>query len=178
VSEVKAESERKRADAAANADGSPNNAMREGATGAESPAGKLDGGDAVGKETDKPAAEGAAPAGTGTSNKADAPLANPNEVNPVAERGGDASRFTAPERPADNLKLITGVGPVLERRLNELGITRWSQIAAFTPEDIAKVEETLNFKGRVGRDNWLAQAEVLTRGGEEEYNRVFGKKSR
>jgi NADH-quinone oxidoreductase subunit E len=96
----------------------------------------------------------------------------------VAERGGDASRFTAPEGPADNLKLITGVGPVLERRLNELGITRWSQIAAFTPEDIAKVEETLNFKGRVGRDSWLAQAEVLTRGGEEEYNRVFGKKSR
>jgi NADH-quinone oxidoreductase subunit E len=178
VSEAKAEQERAAARADSKADGTPNNAMREGATGAESPAGKLDGGDAVGKETDKPAAEGAAPAGTETSEKAEAPKANPNEVNPVAERGGDATRFVAPEGPADNLKLITGVGPVLERRLNELGISRWSQIAAFTPEDIAKVEEALSIKGRASRDNWLAQAEVLARGGEAEYIRVFGKKSR
>ena len=178
VSQAKAEQERDAARVDSKADGTPNNAMREGATGAESPGGKLDGGNAVGKETDKPAAEGAAPAGTETSEKADAPRANPNEVNPVRERGGDASQFGASEGPADNLKLITGLGPVLERRLNEIGVTRWSQIAALKPEDVAKVEEALAIKGRVGRDNWIAQAEVLARGGEAEYIRVFGKKSR
>lgn len=178
VSQARAEEERKAASVESNADGTPNSAMRENATGAESPAGKLDGGDAVGKETDKPAAEGAAPAGTQTSEKAEVKLANPNEVNPMVEHGGDRTVFAAPEGAADNLKFITGVGPVVERRLNELGITTWSQIAALTPEDIVKVEEALNFRGRVARDNWLAQAEVLARGGEAEYIRVFGKKSR
>ncbi|WP_108397306.1 NADH-quinone oxidoreductase subunit NuoE [Devosia submarina] len=178
VSQAKAEQERESARVDEKADGTPNNAMREGATGSESPAGKLDGGDAVGKETDKPAAEGAAPAGTQSSDKSGVATADPNEVNPVAERGGEQSVFAAPEGPADNLKLITGIGPALERRLNEIGITRWSQMAALTSEDVAKVEDALNLKGRVARDNWLAQAEVLARGGEAEYIRVFGKKSR
>lgn len=178
VTQAKAEQERDAARVDSKADGTPNNAMREGATGAESAGGKLDGGDAVGKETDKPAAEGAAPAGTATSKKADAPLANPDEVNPIAERGGDQTQIVPPDGPADNLKLIIGIGPALERRLNAFGITRWSQIASFGPDDIARMEEALSLKGRVGRDNWLAQAEVLARGGEAEYIRVFGKKSR
>ena len=178
VSMAKAEQEREDARVESKADGTPNNAMREGATGAESPASKLDGGDAVGKQTDKPAAEGAAPAGTQTSEKAGVTLANPDEVNPIAERGGGQSPFAAAEGPADNLKLITGIGPALERRLNDIGIARWSQIAALTGDDVTKVEEALALRGRVARDNWVAQAEVLARGGEAEYIRVFGKKSR
>jgi NADH-quinone oxidoreductase subunit E len=70
------------------------------------------------------------------------------------------------------------VGPVMAQRLNDLGITKWSQIAAFTPDDFAIVEERLNMKGRIARDTWLQQADVLVRGGEAEYIRVFGKKSR
>jgi len=86
--------------------------------------------------------------------------------------------FKAPEGAADDLKLISGVGPVLEAKLNGLGITKWSQVATFSDEDIAKVEDSLSFKGRVVRDNWLQQADVLARGGEAEYIRVFGKKPR
>lgn len=86
--------------------------------------------------------------------------------------------FKAPEGAADDLKLISGVGTVLEAKLNGLGITKWSQVAAFSEEDIAKVEDSLSFKGRVKRDNWLQQADVLARGGEAEYIRVFGKKPR
>jgi NADH-quinone oxidoreductase subunit E len=52
VSEAKAEGERKAAAAAANADGKPNKAMREDATGAESSAGKRDAGKAPGKNGD------------------------------------------------------------------------------------------------------------------------------
>lgn len=178
VSEAKAEGERKAASASAKANGEPNKAMRETATGAESDGAKIDGGKAPGK------AKASAPAADGTSTSTKktrtiiAPRANPAEVNPVAEKGGSAPLFVAPTGAPDDLKLISGVGPVLESRLNGLGITKWSQVAAFTAEDIAKVEDSLSFKGRVARDNWLQQADILARGGEAEYIRVFGKKPR
>lgn len=69
--------------------------------------------------------------------------------------------FTAPEGDADDLKRISGVGPVLEQKLNALGITKFAQVAAFTAEDIAKVDDALSFKGRIERDDWLAQAAIL-----------------
>ena len=178
VSEAKAEGERKAANASAKANGKPNKAMREGATGAESDASKVDGGKAPGKASaEAPAADGTS-ASVKKTRTIIAPKANPAEVNPVAEKGGSAPLFAAPAGAPDDLKLISGVGPVLEGRLNALGITKWSQVAAFTPDDIAKVEDSLSFKGRVSRDNWLAQAEALARGGEAEYIRVFGKKPR
>jgi NADH-quinone oxidoreductase subunit E len=178
VSEAKAEGERKAANASAKANGKPNKAMREDATGAESAAAKVDGGKAPGKASAKaPAADGTSAAVKKTRTII-APKANPAEVNPVAEKGGSAPLFAAPAGASDDLKLISGVGPVLEGRLNALGITKWSQVAALTAEQIGQVESSLNFAGRVARDNWLAQAEVLARGGEAEYIRVFGKKPR
>jgi NADH-quinone oxidoreductase subunit E len=178
VSEAKAEGERKRANAAAKADGEPNDAMRKDATGAETDASKVDGGRAPGKSAVKPPAADGTSASVRKSRTIIAPKANPKEVNPVAEKGGETPLFATPEGAANDLKLIAGVGPVLERRLNALGITQWQQVAKLTPEQIEQVEGSLNFKGRVARDNWLAQAEVLARGGEEEYVRVFGKKPR
>jgi NADH-quinone oxidoreductase subunit E len=158
VSEAKAESERKAAAVSANANGEPNKAMREDATGAESDAGKVDGGKAPGKKSRTIIASNSKPA----------------EAAPTVA----APLFAAPAGAPDDLKLISGVGPVLEGRLNALGITKWSQVAAFTADDIAKVEDTLSFKGRVARDNWLDQAAALAKGGEAEYVRVFGKKPR
>jgi small subunit ribosomal protein S2 len=73
----------------------------------------------------------------------------------------DGAGFTRPEGEPDDLKKITGVGPVLEGKLNALGITRFDQIAAFSAEDIAKVDDLLNFKGRVERDDWVGQAKQL-----------------
>jgi NADH-quinone oxidoreductase subunit E len=178
VSQAKAEGERKAANASAKADGEPNTAMRAGATGAESPAGKVDGGKAPGKKTKSAPAEGATPAGTAAAPAVVAPAAPATQVNPVAEKGGDAPLFVAPAGAPDDLKMISGVGPVLEARLNSLGVTKWSQVAAFGPDDIAKVEQSLSFRGRVARDNWLAQAAALAKGGEAEYVRVFGKKPR
>ncbi len=75
----------------------------------------------------------------------------------------DAPLFTAPDGEADDLKKITGVGPVLEEKLHKLGITQFSQIAAFTADDIAKVDEKLNFKGRIERDGWIDQAASLAK---------------
>ena len=65
-----------------------------------------------------------------------------------------------PANPAD-LKAISGIGPKLEQVLNGLGIWTYGQIAAWTPEEIAWVDDYLSFKGRIGRDNWLGQAAAL-----------------
>ena len=73
-----------------------------------------------------------------------------------------AALFTAPSGEADDLKLISGVGPVLEKKLNDLGITTFAQVAAFSKDDIAKVDDALSFKGRIERDNWLEQAKELS----------------
>ena len=87
---------------------------------------------------------------------------------PKAEKAAEATAeaelpvlFTAPEGPADDLKKISGVGPVLEKKLNALGITTYAQVAAFTAEDIARVDDALSFKGRIDRDNWIEQASEL-----------------
>jgi len=84
---------------------------------------------------------------------------------PEAPATDDASPlFTAPEGDPDDLKKISGVGPVLEGKLHALGITKYAQVAAFTAEDIAMVDDRLSFKGRIERDNWLEQAAELAKG--------------
>ncbi|MHA1559156.1 MAG: 50S ribosomal protein L21 [Alphaproteobacteria bacterium] len=75
--------------------------------------------------------------------------------------------FVRPSGEPDDLKRISGVGPVLEGKLNALGITRFDQIAAFSADDIAKVDDLLNFKGRIERDGWLEQATELAKGDSE-----------
>jgi len=66
----------------------------------------------------------------------------------------------------DNLKKLGGVGPAIEKKLNALGVTTFAEIAAWTPEDIARVDEALNFKGRIERDDWVGQAKKLAAGEE------------
>ncbi len=179
VSEGKAESERKAADAAAKADGTPNTAMREGATGAESKAEAIDGGKAVGKAKTSAPADGGTSASVKKAKPAvKAPAADPKEVSPTRDAGGLQPLFERPAGEPDDLKLISGVGPVLEGKLHALGITTYAQIAKFKQADIAKVDEVLNFKGRIERDEWVKQAKALAKGGVEEYRKVFGKDPR
>ncbi len=75
----------------------------------------------------------------------------------------DFRQPNAAERPAspDDLKAISGIGPKVEQVLNGLGIWTYAQIAGWTAEEIAWVEDTLGFKGRIGRDGWQAQAVAL-----------------
>lgn len=82
----------------------------------------------------------------------------------VEDTAADAGAlFDKPEGDANDLKKISGVGPVLEGKLNDLGIYTYAQIAAFTADDIAKVDERLSFKGRIERDGWLDQAAELAK---------------
>ena len=50
---------------------------------------------------------------------------------------------------------------MLETKLNALGIFHYSQIAGFTAADIVAVDDVLDFKGRIERDNWVDQAAKL-----------------
>jgi large subunit ribosomal protein L21 len=62
----------------------------------------------------------------------------------------------------DDLKLISGVGPGLEKKLHDAGITSYSQIAALTPAEIAELEaNVVKFTGRITRDDWIGQAQQL-----------------
>lgn len=91
-----------------------------------------------------------------------------------AAKPTEGALFAAPDGDADDLKLISGVGPVLEKKLNAFGVTQFAQIAKFTKKDVAALDEGLNFKGRIERDDWIKQAKALAKG-VDEYVRVFGK---
>ncbi|MDX2504888.1 MAG: hypothetical protein QNL62_10485 [Gammaproteobacteria bacterium] len=60
---------------------------------------------------------------------------------------------------ADDLNRIKGIGPVLLGKLNNLGIHSFAQIAAWSAEDIERVSEHLDFKGRIEREEWIKQAQ-------------------
>jgi large subunit ribosomal protein L21 len=87
---------------------------------------------------------------------------------PAAEKA-PAKAKAAPKAKAadgftDDIKLIGGVGPAIEKKLNEAGITSLKQIAAWTAEDVARFDETMSFHGRVERDEWVQQAQDLVAG--------------
>lgn len=63
---------------------------------------------------------------------------------------------------ADDLKRIKGVGPKLEDLLHGMGYYHFDQIAQWGAAEVAWVDQNLKgFKGRVSRDNWVAQAKTL-----------------
>ena len=61
----------------------------------------------------------------------------------------------------DDLKKLDGAGPAAVKKLNEAGVTTFAQIAAFTADDIARVEEETGLKGKFERGNWVEQAKEL-----------------
>lgn len=90
---------------------------------------------------------------------------------PEAKKSAESTAVKFLDKPqgkADDLKKISGVGPVLEKKLNGLGIYHFSQIAGFSKQEIQQVDEVLNFKGRIERDNWLDQAKAFMASGQEE----------
>lgn len=70
----------------------------------------------------------------------------------------DAPRGAGP----DNLRLLRGVGPKLEATLHRMGVFHFAQIAAWTPSELAWIDQNLDgFKGRPSRDDWVGQASKL-----------------
>ncbi|MBL9053814.1 MAG: NADH-quinone oxidoreductase subunit NuoE [Tabrizicola sp.] len=93
-------------------------------------------------------------------------------AEPAAQKAGGKkpkALKAARKGRADDLKLILGVGPKLEELCHKLGFFHFDQIADWTAEEIAWVDENLEgFKGRVTRDKWVVQAKILAAGGTAE----------
>ena len=82
----------------------------------------------------------------------------------AAATGKKPRTMAAPRKSgADDLKLISGVGPKLETVLNGLGFWHFDQVAKWTTAEIAWVDSNLKFKGRIERDDWMAQAAKLAK---------------
>ena len=74
----------------------------------------------------------------------------------------------------DNLQMISGIGPKLEKLLHSLGIYYFAQIARWDEKTIAEIDDKLKFKGRIQRDEWVRQAKLLAEGKLEEFERDYG----
>jgi predicted flap endonuclease-1-like 5' DNA nuclease len=83
------------------------------------------------------------------------------EPKPALDEQG---RLETPQGQADDLKRIKGIGPVLERKLNEAGIFHFWQIAALNDQQTETLEGDMSFPGRIRRDDWRAQADALSQG--------------
>lgn len=66
---------------------------------------------------------------------------------------------------ADNLRLLRGIGPRLEKILHSMGVFHFDQIAGWTETDLAAIDRRLgDFAGRAVRDKWIEQSRKLVDG--------------
>jgi predicted flap endonuclease-1-like 5' DNA nuclease len=94
-------------------------------------------------------------------------------VRSEALRGDHAPIAQRPIGQVDDLKRVRGIGVLIEKKLNSLGITTYEQVANWTGADIDRISQILDFKGRIERENWVEQARILASGGQTEFARRF-----
>lgn len=71
---------------------------------------------------------------------------------------------------ADDLKVIEGIGPALEKMINGLGVFHFDQIAGWSEADVAFFDARMDrFRGRIARDKWVAQARIIVTEGLERF---------
>jgi predicted flap endonuclease-1-like 5' DNA nuclease len=102
--------------------------------------------------------------------------AKPAAKAAAPKKAAPAKKTAAPKAAtakADNLRRLIGIGPVNERLLKGLGVTTYAQIAAWTDADVKRIEEVLNFDGRIAREKWIEQAKLLAAGDEAGFARQF-----
>ena len=88
----------------------------------------------------------------------------------AAQRVAAQDRVLRAGAPQD-LKRIRGIGVLIEKKLNQLGVLTYDHIANWTARDIERVSQSLDFKGRIERENWIEQARILSAGGHTEFSR-------
>ncbi len=99
-------------------------------------------------------------------------LSGMRSVRSEAFRAPD-SMAGAPTAPPDDLKRVRGIGLLIERKLNAMGVSTYEQIANWTADDVGTVNAKLEFKGRIERENWIEQARILASGGQTDFSRRF-----
>lgn len=124
----------------------------------------------MGKAAAQPAQKKAAP-----KPAAPKPAAAKAEAAPTPQKKPETLTAARDGGP-DDLKMIKGVGPKMEALLHKLGFFHFDQVAKWTGEEVAWVDENLEgFKGRVTRDEWVKQATLLADGGETEFSKKVAK---
>src|SRR5689334_1432142 len=79
----------------------------------------------------------------------------------AAEQTEQFERLAAPRGAPDDFTKLNGVGPQLEKKLNEAGIFHYWQLAAMQPGDVAQLDKDLKLNGRLDRDGWMDQARAM-----------------
>jgi small subunit ribosomal protein S2 len=96
--------------------------------------------------------------------EAQAPAEAASEPSAETQFEAPAETFellSAPRGAPDDLVKLTGVGPQLEKKLNDAGIYHYWQLAAMTPDDVKTIDRDLKLNGRIDRDGWVNQARGL-----------------
>lgn len=94
----------------------------------------------------------------------------PLEVAPKSKAPKPAAKAVP-----DNLELIKGLGPKVNNMLKDLGITSFGQIASLSSADVAELDSKLGaFAGRMTRDNWIDQAQLLAAGDVAGFEQKYG----
>ena len=90
--------------------------------------------------------------------------------------GVDSHPGTAPAKGAgDTLTQMKGLGPKAASLLNDLGVTRFDQIASWNDADVAAIDAQMGaFKGRIAKDRWVDQAKLLAKGDKAAFEAEFG----
>ena len=123
----------------------------------------------------------AATTAAATSSAAARTDATATAVSPVAAKVAAKPAAKAAAKPAvlakaraggaDNLKMIKGVGPVLEKALHTTGVFHFDQVGAWTKADAEWFDDNVKgANGRVIRDGWVKQAKILAKGGTTEFS--------
>ncbi|MFO1422039.1 MAG: hypothetical protein U1F70_00045 [Candidatus Competibacteraceae bacterium] len=88
-----------------------------------------------------------------------APEPTPVAEAPVVEAPTIQPTASIPKSP-DDLKLINGIGPALEKKLNACGVTNFRELATLSDADIQRIEVAIKFTGRIRREDWIGQAKA------------------
>ncbi|MGX1100629.1 polyhydroxyalkanoate depolymerase [Amorphus sp. MBR-141] len=98
-----------------------------------------------------------------TAAKAPAKAATPRSARKAKPKRGSLAdvALAAPNGTADDLTRIRGIGPGLAKRLNDMGIFHFEQVARLSASAIDEIDGALSFPGRIRRDDWIGQAKAL-----------------
>jgi predicted flap endonuclease-1-like 5' DNA nuclease len=102
------------------------------------------------------------------------------ETGPGAAAETGAAVPIRPTEPShhDNLCRIGGITPEIEEKLNALGVSRYSEIAQWSPAAVERIDRELGTAGRIAHENWIEQAQILSRGGDTRFSREYDIRAR
>lgn len=110
--------------------------------------------------------------------KAEAEKAPKSKVEKAKAQAAPKAKAAKPAPTAsipDNLELIKGLGPKVNTLLKGLGITSFARVAGWTAADVAEIDPKLGaFAGRITRDNWIDQAQLLSVGDIAGFEQKYG----